>query len=417
MLQKEVAKKIADAIKVTVTPNELARIEKKPTENLVAYDYYLQALEAMGQKSTEGLHQAIPLFEKALEEDPQFALAYANLSITYYYLDQFKSEKQYTEDINKYADKALLYDSKLTESLIAKALYYQHMGDYRLAVPHLQKALEYNPNSSAVVQLLSLLYSSYIPNTGKYLEYALKGIQLDIAANDSVAKSYIYLTLSNALAQSGFVEEALDYADLSLQQNPNNEYTPPYLKAFIEYAKHKNLHKTLVAVKREWQKDTTRLDILQETAKLYYFERQYDSAYHYYKRFHEYRKTNGLNIYPQEDVKIAIVYDKMGEHKEAQKLYEAYAQYCKTDKSIYQPASMAVHLVQKGKLKEAIEHYKEFATKDHFQYWIILFMRLDPSIEPLLSHPEFEPVMQKIEKRFWANHEALKNHLESEKLL
>ena len=107
---------------------------------------------------------------------------------------------------------------------MAKALYYMQIEEYRLAVPHLENALEYNPNSSAVVQMLAGLYASAIPNTDKHLEYALKGIQLDIAANDSIGKSYIYLTLSNALIKSGFVDEAIAYIDRSLDYNPENYY-------------------------------------------------------------------------------------------------------------------------------------------------------------------------------------------------
>ncbi|MBU3024856.1 helix-turn-helix domain-containing protein [Zobellia galactanivorans] len=415
-LQNEVAKKIAHAVEANVTPSELERIDKKPTDNLVAYDYYLKAQGPFLSRTEEGLQEAIPLFEKALEEDAEFALVYADLAIAYYYLDLFKKEKKYTEQINNYADKALLYDPKLAESLMAKALYYQHTGDYRLAVPHLQKALEYNPNSSSVVQMLALLYSNFIPDTGKYLEYALKGIQLDIAANDSVAKSYIYLNLGNAFVQSGFVDEALDYIDKSLEFDPQNYYAP-YLKAYILYARDKDLRQTLTRIKRELQKDTARLDILQETAKLHYFKREYDSAYHYYRQFDEIRRVKGLEVYPQEDIKLAFVYEKKGFFKEADRLFASYADYCEHDQSIYKPASMAVKYAHEGKLDLAIEQLKEFAAKNHFQYWILLFMQLDPAIAPLKKHPEFEGVMQKIEDRFWENHERLKSSLKTKELL
>ena len=87
-LQNEVANKIAAAIKAIVTPAELEQIEKKPTENLLAYDYYLQALDPYYTETKEGWEKAIPLFEKAIENDPQFALAYANISISYYQLDK-----------------------------------------------------------------------------------------------------------------------------------------------------------------------------------------------------------------------------------------------------------------------------------------------------------------------------------------
>lgn len=87
----------------------------------MAYDYYLQALDPYYSRSEEGLEKAISLFEKAIEQDPEFALAYANIAISYYLLEMSQIEKQYTEKINSFADKALLYDSKSAESLVAKA--------------------------------------------------------------------------------------------------------------------------------------------------------------------------------------------------------------------------------------------------------------------------------------------------------
>ncbi|WP_437395427.1 helix-turn-helix domain-containing protein [Flagellimonas lutimaris] len=414
-VQNEVAKKIADAIEAKVTPSELEQIDKKPTENLVAYDYYLKAQEPFNRQTEEGLLEAIPLFEKAIEEDPQFALVYADLAIAYYYLDLYKKEKEYTETINNYADKALLHDSKLTESLIAKALYYMHIGDYRLAVPHLEKALEYNPNSSGVVNILSSIYSNALPDTGKYLEYALKGIQLDVADNDT-AKSYIYLHLSNALIQSGFTDEALEYIDKAIELFPQNPYAP-YLKAYIRYAKNKDIKQTLNAMKKELQKDTTRLDILQEVAKLHYFQKEYDSAYRYYKSYNEMKKARGLDIYPQEDIKIGVTYEKMGFQKEADELLKSYTEYCENDQSIYQPASMAVKYAYEGKTDLAIEQLEEFAAKNHFQYWILLFMGLDPNLQKLETNPKYEAVMQKIEDRFWENHAKLKETLEEKGLL
>jgi len=407
-LQNEVAKKIADAIEATVTPAELEQIDKKPTKSLLAYDYYLKALEPFNAITKEGLLEAIPLFEKAIEHDPQFALAYSKIAISYYFLDINQVEKRYTDIVNNNADKALLYDPKSAESLIAKALYYMHNKEYRLALPHLKKALEYNPNSSSVVQMLSNLYSSSIPNTAQYLKYALKGIQLDIAANDSIGKSYIYLSLSNALIQTGFTDEALKYIDLSIDYNPENYYAP-YLKIFIQYAQHQNMDNTTKLLVAEWKKDTTRVDIMQEVAKFYYFQEQYDSAYYYYEKFVKLKKKNGLDIYPQEDLKIGIVFEKMGLKKEAAGFYN--------DQSIYQSASMGFKYLYEEEFDLAIEQLKIFATKNNYQYWILLFLERDPLIEPLKIHPEFHETMQKIEERFWENQIQLKKSLEDKGLL
>ena len=415
-LQNEVAKKIAVAIKAKVTSAEMEQIEKKPTENLVAYDYYLQALTPYNTKTKEGLVAAISLFEKAIEEDPQFALAYANIAFSYYYIDIFQKEKKYTELINNNADKALLYNAKSAESLISKALYYMHIKEYRLALPHLEKALEYNPNSSSVVQMLSNLYANYIPNTEKYLTYALKGVQLDISANDSITKSYIYLSLSNALIQNGFVEEANEYIDKSLNYNPAN-YFAPYVKVYILYARDRDIEQTKKALIRELEKDTTRLDILQEVAKFHYYQEDYETAFLYYEKFVVAREQRGMDIYPHEDIKIGLVYEKMGLEEQASEFFTSYAEYCKNDESIYKPVSVAALYTHEGKFDEAIEQLKIFTAKSNYQYWILIFMKTDPVFKPLKNHPEFNEVMQKIEGHFWENQHQLKKVLEDKGLI
>ncbi len=414
-LQNEVAKKIAAAIEAIVTPAELEQIEKKPTENLLAYDYYLQALDPFLSRTDEGLKQAIRLFEKAIEQDPEFALAYANIAISYYLLEMSQIEKQFTEKINSYSDKALLYDSKSARSLIAKAFYYLQTEEYQLALPHLEKALEYNPNSSLAVQMLADFYFRLIPNSKKYLEYALKGVQLNVAS-DSVTQSYVYLGLGNALIENGFVDEALTYINKSLNRDPQN-YFAPYLKTLILFAKNSDIQRTTKLLEREWQKDTTRLDILQDVANFHYYQEDYDSAFFYFEKFNKAKEKYGLDIYPHEDLKIGKVYQKMGLYKQAADFFREYAEYCETDQSIYKSLSMATKYIQEGENDQAVEQLKVFATQDNYKYWILVFLEIDPLMKPLKSHPEYEEIIQKIEDRFWENQIKLRKSLEAKGLI
>ena len=71
--------------------------------------------------------------------DGEFARAYAATAMAYYTLDENQGIKQYTDSINFYADQAMFYDSKLPQSLIAKALFYMNSREYELAVPYLKK--------------------------------------------------------------------------------------------------------------------------------------------------------------------------------------------------------------------------------------------------------------------------------------
>ncbi len=414
-LQNEIATKIAEAIEAIVTPSELEQIEKQPTDNLEAYDFYLQALVPFHARTKEGLEEAISLFGKAIDHDPQFALAYANIAVSYYFLDIFQSEKQYTEQINKHADKALLYDSKLPASLIAKALYYMNNKEYQLALPHLEKALEYNPNSSAVIQMLADFYANYVPNTAKYLEFALKGIQLNIAAGDSITRSYTYLHLSNALVQTGFIDEAIQYVNRSLDYNPQNFFAP-HLKAFILYAKDGNFDRTKELLLHEWKKDTTRLDILQDIAKIFYLEEQFDSAFFYFEEFVEAREAKGLDIFVQENAKIGLLYKQMGLVEEAAEFFSTFSEFCEKDQSIYKSANLATKYAYEGKIDQAIEQLKVFSDADNYQFWF-LSMEKDPLFKPLKNHPEFDGIMQKIKDRFWENQAQLRESLEEKGLL
>lgn len=414
-LQNEVAQEITKAIQAIVTPGELEILAKKPTENLEAYDLYLQALGPFHTRSKEGLEIAIPLFEQAIEHDEEFALAYANIAIAYYFLDLFQAEKQHTEKINSYSDKALLYDSKSDVSLISKALYYIHTKDYRLALPHLEKALEYNPNSSAVVQMLSDFYARQVPNTAKYLNYALKGIQLDVLGKDSIAQSYGYLQLSNALMQTGFFDEALLFVNKSLDYDPNN-YFAPHLKIFVRFAQEENFQQTEQRLIREWKKDTTRLDLLQDIGKLFYSHQQWDSAYYYFRKFTRARETANLDIYPNDNAMIAMVYQKNGFEQEAEAYFNSYIDYCERDESIYKCVNQTFRYAYEQEEDLALEQLELFAEEGDFQYWFLL-LENDPMLEPLRNRPEFKRLMQKIKERFWADHQKLRNTLEEEGLL
>ncbi|MBE16121.1 MAG: AraC family transcriptional regulator [Cytophagaceae bacterium] len=415
-LQNTIAKKIAFAIEAKVTPKELALIDKKATENIIAYDFYLKGLENQDEKSEAGLKKAISNFEKAIAQDPKYANAYAQIAICYYYLDLNKVDKEYLDKLNEYADNALLYDATSELPLIAKALYYVNTHEFKLAIPYLEKALEYNPNASAVVLILSDIYARVVPDTHKYLTYALKGIKLNIEANDSISKSFIYLNLSNALVQNGFAKEASQYIKESLNYNPNNLYAP-YLKNFIDYANDKDLKSLTSKMLVAWKKDTTRADITQELAKMYYFQEDYTNALMYYEKYIALLSTNKIDLYPAENIKIAYTYKQMGYPEKAQQYFKKYKDYLEEDESIYKEASMAVRYLYEDKLDKAIEAYEKFSVQDGFQYWVVLFIEEDPLLKGLQNHPEYKKTIKKIETQFWKKHQQLKGNLQEENLL
>ena len=414
-LQQEIAKSIAEEIQAIITPEEAQRIGKNPTDNVVAYDLFLKGREEFYKGGRKNLEAAIPIFKKAIEHDGEFALAYAEIALIYYYLDMFQAEKKYTAEMNSYADKALLFDPKLANSLVAKALYYMHNKEYELAVPYLEKALEYTPNSILAINYLAVIYNNNIPNTTKYLEYALKGVRLEANAQDSATTSNNYLRLSDALIQTGFVDEALKYCNKSLDYNPKNFFSR-WVKVFILYAKDKDLNKTKELLLQELKRDTTQLVMTEEIAKVLYLMGDFEGAYPYYKKFIELKARYHLDIFKNEDLKIGIVLEKVGQKEKAQEFIKSFKNYADNDKSIYKHLNLAGYYAYLGDDNKSIEHMKLFSKEENLKYWVLLFDS-DPIVKAVKDHPEFDKVMGDIEKKFWNTHEEIKVTLEEKGLL
>jgi len=415
-LQLEISKDIAQEIKAVITPEEKSRIEKEPTQNLEAYDYFMQGMDLLNKGGDENLLGSVKYFEQAIEQDKRFALAYACAGMAFYYYDMFKSEKVYVDKLANYSDKAMLYDPTLGESLIAKAMYYLVKKEYSQALPFLEKGLEYRPNSSLIIGLLADFYANNLPDTEKYLEYALKGMQLDAGASDSVSTSYFYLRLGNALIQTGFVDESMDYIDKSLYYFSGNMYSR-YVKAFVSYAQDQDLNHTRQLLITEFEKDTTRFDILQDVGKVSYYLRDYDSAYYYYEWFNRIREEQKLNVYVHENMLIGVVYEKVGKVGEGRKLIESYRSYLDNDQTVYKDLGLTMYYSHEGDFDRALSHFRKFSKQDHIQYWVILFLNKDPMADEIKNHPEFKKIWKGIEEKFWANNTKTRAHLEEQGLL
>ena len=126
-VQSEIAKKIAAELKAELTPEEIKKIEKRPTQNPEANNYYLQGNYYYWKAGDSGDDRtAIELYEKAIELDPGFALAYTGIARCL--IDQFWFYKDHSEDIldksKQEIDKAFEIDPDLPEAHLALGIYY-----------------------------------------------------------------------------------------------------------------------------------------------------------------------------------------------------------------------------------------------------------------------------------------------------
>ena len=84
-LQDQVAERVVGAIMPKLERAEIERAKRKPTESLDAYDYYLRGMASLHQGTREAINEALPLFTKAIELDPDFASAYAMAAWCYFW--------------------------------------------------------------------------------------------------------------------------------------------------------------------------------------------------------------------------------------------------------------------------------------------------------------------------------------------
>lgn len=415
-LQSQVAIDIVNEIELLISPEEVERLNYKHTDNPVAYDHFLQGQEFINKGDREGLLRSIPFFIKATEEDPEYAMAYAYISIAYHYLDIIPSVKVYEDSINIYADKALLIHPELSQGLVAKAFYYLDIGNYKEALPYLERAHQLQPGSSFIVNQLSDFYATYMPDPDKYLEYALKGIQLNPGGQDSSLLSFNYLHISNALIQAGFVDEAENYINQSLVYDPDNLFAE-YLRAYIIFARNRNLRVTQQLLLDVLKKDTTRLDVIQEVAKVSFFLRDYEDAHDYYRMFLRVQESSNMDIYHGEYAKIGYTFRQMGFEEESKAFFSRYYDYASNPSRPFHNLSMSVWQLHEGKTDEALDYFRKYAIQDDYSFWMLLFLDLDPLLEPIIILPEGQKILSEMEVRFWNRHQIVKDRLMAEGVL
>jgi TolB-like protein/Tfp pilus assembly protein PilF len=154
-LQSEIARDIAAELRAILSPGEIEQIEKKPTENLEAYNYYLQG-NFYYRKSfdVEDLRTANRLYGKAIELDPEFALAYTGTA--YCLMNRYWFHQDRSEDIlpkcKQSIDKAFEIDPDLPEAHLVLGIYY-YMGflNYPDALKQFEMVLKELPNNSEAI--------------------------------------------------------------------------------------------------------------------------------------------------------------------------------------------------------------------------------------------------------------------------
>ena len=158
-LQGELAAEIAEALRVTLSPDEKARVQTKPTGNTDAYVVYLRANQIQRNPDTllEDYKTAEQLYRQAIALDPSFALAHARLASTCAAIFHFHEPLDGWKDkARAEAELALGLQPNLAEAHLALGQYiYWIEGDYDRAVQEFDQALRLSPNNAEIGELIA----------------------------------------------------------------------------------------------------------------------------------------------------------------------------------------------------------------------------------------------------------------------
>jgi non-specific serine/threonine protein kinase len=142
-LQDEIARSIARALRIKLSPQEEAAIARKPVANPEAYDYYLRGRRFFRRGTKKDMHSAAEMFEHAVALDPNFALAYAGLGHVFGRIHRYSDQNPvWVKKGIEACEQAMRLEPHLPEALSARAfLFYAHE-EYELAIQYARMALE-----------------------------------------------------------------------------------------------------------------------------------------------------------------------------------------------------------------------------------------------------------------------------------
>jgi tetratricopeptide (TPR) repeat protein len=223
-VRSEVAQQVAETLKVRLLGEEKRKIDKKPTENLEAYNLYRKGRFYADKLSEEGMARARPLFEQAIEKDPRFALAYTGLADNYVIAaDAIIPPREAFSKAKEAALKAIEMDDSLAEAHASLGfVHYHYDWDWAAAEKEFKRAISLNPQSAQSYTL----YTHFLAGMNRYDEakkYGARALELDPLSVSN------YWFLGWGAIYAGRYDDAIAQFSKAAELDPNNPWTRWFL--------------------------------------------------------------------------------------------------------------------------------------------------------------------------------------------
>ena len=347
-VQDEIARAILEKLKITIAGKTVEPKRRVQTQNIEAYQYYVKG-RALVYKRGKFLFEALSYFQKALEIDPQYALAYAGLAdaytiICYYGLSE--PAQTWPKAIES-AKLAFKFGPDLAESHNCNAIISMlHDWNWERARSQFLKALELNSGYEQARTWYGLFFLQMA--FGKH-EEAILNIRFSLNANPVSFYSYTILGLSLGIA--GQNKEGLEKAKRAFEMEPTSYMTEYFLGKLYYWSGH-----------------------LEESIKMF------EGAL-----LHSNRHSWALSC-------LAATYAQRKRTDKAEELYQELIEQSKL--KYIQPATLALSAAAIGKHEEALR----FAHKacDEHDPFLIFICRVHPYGKELRSIKGYDEILKRM---------------------
>jgi TolB-like protein len=422
-MQSEIAQLIAAELKTIITPEEKQLINKIPTTNLIAYDFYQQGREEYTKYWINGnkaaLQKAENLYHKALKCDSTFAQAYSGLARVYWgkhYWNDFLKEN-FMDSVLTLTKIALSFDDHLSEPYTLRGYYYSEIGKPEQAIKEFDKAIKFNPNDWMAYLGKGDLYDSYTN-----LVNSIDNYQKAASINRGRELPSLLRAIGGAYFDAGFPEKAKQYYQDGLKLDGDslayygclseNEFWLANFNKSIEYAK-----KGLAI-------DSNNYWIERYLGPSYEVLGQHEESLKYYKKWFARLNTN-QELYIGYMTGLSYAYWQNGYKEEAKYYFNEQIKYynkmIELKRSLYglytYYEGLAGIYAFMGERDKAYKNLRIFNQIQEIPLWMSVNIKTDPLFNSIRNEPEFQQIAKDIEAKYQAEHERVRKWLETQGML
>jgi len=217
-VQDEITSSLIEALAIKLSSQEKQHLAQRATNNLDAYEYFLEGQRISRQQTKESNAQAREAYRRAIELDPTYGRAYGALAYTLaldYRHGWTDTPMENLDRALELAEKGIEFDDSIPQTYWSLGYVYLRRNEYDKALKAAEESIRVAPNYADGYGLLALI-SNALGKANRALEYATRGMQL----NPYYTWDYL-LNVGFAQYLLGHYEQAIDPLEKAQQRNEN----------------------------------------------------------------------------------------------------------------------------------------------------------------------------------------------------